>query len=97
MDLGINVTTTKYTNSVMKKIKNKNKDMAHAFASVLASGYAYNIHFKEGIDWDHLLLIPAVYTSESDKTIVLRFNYTKQRELFDIKAHLNNKIGRFMR
>jgi len=63
--------------SVMKKIMNKpNMDGKNMFAGVLATDYVYNLHFGQGIDWDHFMLWPSYISEPTDKTTILRFNYT---------------------
>lgn len=71
------------SNSV--KIKNKpNFDGKNHFAGVVAPDYVYNLHFGEGIDWSHFLLFPSYISEPTDKTTILRFNYTEIRETYDV-------------
>lgn len=44
----------------------------------------YNVHFLEGIDFDHMLLVPTLETKSTDKAFILRFNYSENRELYDM-------------
>jgi hypothetical protein len=67
----------------MVKIK-KSKDTEFSFSTPLATGYTYNIHFKDGIDWEHIALQPSKQFTPSDKGYVLRFNYTAVRESFSV-------------
>jgi hypothetical protein len=39
-------------------IENPANDASNAFAMVFATGYAYNIQWDIGTDWQHLLLVP---------------------------------------
>ena len=48
-----------------------------------ATNKYYNIHWKNGIDFSHLNIAPSRLWNDSDGA-VLRFNYTDQRELFEI-------------
>lgn len=73
-------------------IKNPEKDAIFSNALVLPTDYVFNIHFKEGVDWSHLLVQTSYYSTPTDKTTVLRFNYTEQRELFEIKKMLAGKV-----
>jgi hypothetical protein len=73
-------------------IKNKPADLLYGWGPVFAEDYTYNVHFRFGIDWDHLMLVPSSYSDATDKGIVLRFNYTENRELFEIKKMIANKI-----
>jgi len=54
------------------------------FAGVLATDYVYNLHFGQGIDWDHFMLWPSYISEPKDKTTILRFNYTENREVYDV-------------
>lgn len=38
------------------------------------------------------MLVPSYYAETTDPPIVLRFNYTETRELFEIKKMIANKI-----
>ncbi len=70
-------------------IKEKpNFDGKFDFVSIFPTGYVFNLHFYTGIDWKHLLLSPSEFTESADKSIILRFNYSETRELFDIKKVL---------
>ena len=48
-----------------------------------AINHYYNIHWKYGIDFTHLAIAPTREWTTSDG-VVLRFNYTDVRELFQI-------------
>lgn len=74
------------------KIKNPNKDIKDGFTTVLATGYTYNIHWNEGIDFSHALVIPSYLTELKDLTTILRFNYTENRELFDIYRMIGGEL-----
>lgn len=43
----------------------------------------YNIHWKWGIDFTHMAIAPSRLWNETEG-VVLRFNYTDARELFEI-------------
>lgn len=45
------------------------------------------------MDWDHLLVYPSYETKEDDKTIVLKFPYTKDREVFDVYRMVGGENG----
>jgi len=69
----------------MLKIKNKpHLDGKMMFAGVLATDFVYNLHFGQGIDWDHFMLWPSYISELTDKTTILRFNYTENREVYDV-------------
>lgn len=58
-------------------IKNPEKDALFSHAAILPTDQVFNIHFKEGVDWNHLLIQPSFYTYPTEKTTILRFNYTE--------------------
>ena len=43
------------------------------------------MHWNLGIDFDHTMLMPSYYAEATDPPIILRFNYTENRELYDMK------------
>ena len=49
-------------------------------------GHTYNIHHRYGINFKHLSFTPSKYYKVDDPITYLRFNYTDERELFEIKA-----------
>ena len=61
----------------------KSKDIKKSWAMPFAVGKYYNIHWKWGIDFTHLAIAPSRLWNETEG-VVLRFNYTDQRELFEI-------------
>jgi hypothetical protein len=71
----------------------KSDDTKFSFATPLATGYTYNVHFNKGIDFDHLGIQPSHMFLKDDKGFVLRFNYSAQRETFDIsRLKVSTKI-----
>ena len=48
-----------------------------------ATNNYYNVHWRYGIDFTHLAIAPNREWTDSDG-VVLRFNYTDVRELFQI-------------
>lgn len=67
-------------------------DYSNAFAVVFATNYSYNIHWREGVDFSHIAVESAPHWTESDLPIVLKFNYSATRELFDVKRLVAGKI-----
>jgi hypothetical protein len=43
----------------------------------------YDVWWNEGIDFDSLAVVPSVYFTPTDKAVILRFNYTLNRELYE--------------
>ena len=83
-----------WTISRDEDIMNSAGDVVGGNAIVLATNYVYNLHWSTGIDWDHALLVPSPYANETDNTIILRFNYTEVRELFEIKRMIAGRVMR---
>jgi hypothetical protein len=53
-------------------------DIPSSWALPFASGSYYNVHWKWGIDFDHLALAPSRLWTDQDG-IVLRFNISAAR------------------
>ena len=43
-------------------IKDKSKDGKDSYAGVFATGYLYNIHWLDGVDWTHMMVVPPYYS-----------------------------------
>lgn len=79
---------TYITGETMKIIK-KSHDVPFSFASVFATGFTYNVHFKFGAsDPTSMGLFASPYFAPSDKAVILRFNYSANRETFDIYRNI---------
>ena len=61
----------------------KSKDIKNSWAMPFISGRYYNVHWKWGVDFEHLAIAPSRLWNTTDG-VVLRFNYTDARELFEI-------------
>lgn len=48
------------------------------------TGKTYNIHWLDGLDWDKIVIHPTYSWKKDDKPVVLRFNYSDNRELFEV-------------
>ena len=55
------------------------------------SGQYYNVHWKWGLDFDHLALAPSRLWNDDDG-IVLRFNYSAYRQLYEIGKWYQEKL-----
>jgi hypothetical protein len=76
----------------MMKIK-KSHDVVNSFASVFATGYTYNVHFKFGAsDPLSMGVFASPYFTPNDKAIIFRFNYSANRETFDIYRHIGDNF-----
>lgn len=73
------------------KIK-KSKDTKKAFAVPVVTGYIYNMHWKEGIDWTHFSIDSSQWWEENENPVVLRFNHTDNREMWDIYKMLGGSL-----
>jgi hypothetical protein len=71
------------------KVIVKSLDVISSFASVFATGYTYNVHFKFGAsDPLSMGIFASPYFTPNDKGIILRFNYSSERETFDVYRHI---------
>lgn len=59
-------------------------DFKDAYAYIFATDYVYNVHWNLGIDFSHNLVFPSYLSEDTDKTIILRYNYTENREVYDV-------------
>ena len=53
-------------------------DIVSSWAMPFATGYYYNVHWKEGIDFTHMAIAPSRLWDANDG-VVLRFNYSDHR------------------
>lgn len=89
---------TDYTQSFNVLILNKYGDNKNGFVAIFATGESYHLHFKEGIDWTHLLLSTSLswqpYTAgNNEKPFILSFNYTNSRELYDVAYSVGGVVN----
>jgi hypothetical protein len=76
----------------MKVIK-KSRDVRNSFASIFATGYTYNVHFKFGAsDPLNMGIFASPYLTTDDKAIIFRFNYSANRETFDIYRNIGGNF-----
>jgi hypothetical protein len=79
----------KYIQGETMKVIKKSNDVKFSFASVFATGYTFNVHFKFGAsDPLSMGLFASPYFTQNDKAIIFRFNYSANRESFDIYRHI---------
>lgn len=60
------------------------KDKKKAWSAPFVLDQFYDVWWNQGIDWTSVAVAPSVYFSDQEKGMVLRFNYTETRELFEI-------------
>lgn len=65
-------------------------DCFGCYAANLPTGYMYNMHWDTGKDFEKLIIRNSREFSDTDKNIILRFNYTETRELFDVYPKFGN-------
>ena len=82
LDEGVDPIELEY--SVLSYINGKDPPKAWAVPVVL--GKTYKIHWSNvEINWKDITLLPSVYNYElEDDPVILRFNYTAERELFEV-------------
>jgi hypothetical protein len=59
-------------------------DAENGIGTPFAAGYYYNVHWHTGLDFTQLGLQGSEFFAADDPGVVLRFNYTNSRELYDI-------------
>lgn len=69
----------------------KSKDIKKSWAFPFATGHYYNVHWKEGIDFTHVAVVGSRLWEE-DEAAILRFNYTDERELFQVGRFFKESI-----
>jgi hypothetical protein len=77
------LTDDDFSKESMIVIKPKSKDIPKSWAMPFATGQYYNVHWKWGLDYTHVAIFPSRLWTDQDG-VVLRFNYTDQRELYMI-------------
>ena len=79
-----------FTKVVMYKIF---VDTMYTWALPFVTGYIYNVHWQDGsLDFTHLNLYPTNYWKNTDKGVVLRFNYSDTREDFNVSLLRFSKL-----
>ena len=51
------------------------------------------MHFYTGIDWSYVLVVPSLYLTTTEDPIVLRFNNTLNRELFESRRMIGGQLN----
>lgn len=77
----ISAITSGYTGEWMIKTK---ADRKVCWAAPFAMNKFYDTWWNEGIDFTHMAVVPSQYFDQNDAGVVLRFNHTENRELFEI-------------
>lgn len=61
------------------------KSLKKTYAMPYISGRIYNIWWLTGLDFDHLSVFSSYYMKPTDPSIIFKFNYTLNRELYEIQ------------
>jgi hypothetical protein len=67
-------------------------DIEDSVVGTFATGEVYNLHWRYGIDFRFMGIQPTPLWKESDKSVVIRFNYTETREKFEIKRIVSGVV-----
>lgn len=82
-----NISATLYTsviNYLTKPSKQPKKEKAHAWSLPYLAGNTYNIWWGTGIDFSHMAIYTSPNFADADPGIIFKFNYTENRELFEV-------------
>jgi hypothetical protein len=60
-----------------------------------AGGYYYNVHWGRDLDWLNVGIQASEFFTADEPGVVLRFNYTSKRELFDLSRLAAGTIQNF--
>lgn len=64
-------------------------DHKFAYSVAFVAGRIYNIWWHTGLDFSHLHIEISQFFNDSDPAIIFKFNYTQNRELFEIGQWVN--------
>jgi hypothetical protein len=60
-----------------------------SYSLAFVAGRVYNIWWLTGLDFDHVDIVVSTLFEDTDPAIIFKFNYTQNREIFEI-GHLIN-------
>lgn len=85
----VDVNSTAFTEiysffSLANKMDSMNSPKTYAMPYI--AGRIYNIWWLTGLDFDGLQMTSSSYLKETDPAVLFKFNYTLNREAFDIGA-----------
>lgn len=70
------------------------KSAKKTYAMPYIAGKIYNIWWHTGLDFDHLSVSSSYYMKPTDPSIIFKFNYTLNRELYEIQpSRPNHPMG----
>lgn len=67
-------------------------DYKKTYSLAFAAGRVYNIWWLTGLDYTHLSIDVSQFFTDADPAIVFRFNYTQNREFFEIGHFVNGQV-----
>jgi hypothetical protein len=67
-------------------------DKRNCWAVPFVLNNIYDAWWNYGIDWTSIAVVPSVYFNESDVGMIIRFNYTEHRELFEITQRISGTL-----
>lgn len=67
-------------------------DHKFAYSVAFVAGRIYNIWWLTGLDFSHLHIEISRFFEDSDPAIIFKFNYTQNRELFEIGQWVQGSI-----
>lgn len=60
------------------------KEMKFTYSLPFLTGRIYNIWWGTGLNFNHMAMVTSNFYTSTDKAILFKFNYTQNRELFEI-------------
>jgi hypothetical protein len=77
--------STSIGEKMSQSLTSTDMEVSASFGSFFATGFAYNIHWKFGAsDPLSMGIVASEYFNTTDEAVILRFNYSANRETFDI-------------
>jgi len=80
----LTLTTSDYTSIVSYLGKLESKNRQKSFAMPYVMGSTYNLWWLTGLDFTTMSVFPSKYMLDGEDAVILRFNYTTSRELYDM-------------
>jgi hypothetical protein len=85
----ISAITSGYSGIWMIKAIN---DKKNSWSAPFVMNHIYNTWWNQGIDFTHMAVVPSMYFNASDPGMIMRFNYTENRELFEIGQMVSGNL-----
>lgn len=65
------------------------KEKAGSYSMPFVTGRVYNVWWEDGLDFTHMAVDVSKLFTDSDNAIIFKFNYTENRELYEIGQLVN--------